>query len=558
MVEFGGKRDEIGLTIYEIVFGSFIGETSKCPRASNVLTVESTILVLRKFLRPLCLLILLVCSFRALCAQRKDTEHPWHKPTASSTLIHESDLDSQLLEDFVLMQKANAGDAVAQAELGYRLLVGRGFPADTVKAAYWVLKAANQGLLLAEFNMGILYSRGWGVPWNPFESFRFFRMASDRDMPEATHILGLLYTENLVVPRNYAEAYRLVKKSADEGYEPAKEIVKEFEKRGLGTSTADQDGAKTGSGRKVDSQGKPLPDSALGFVFLSFHTDTSTVVPDSTLADEALDVMTETDEEGHRRHDRRSSNADTSWFSAVSRAADVGSPEALTLKGRWYDLGLGVERDRVVAAEFYVRAIRHDSPRAPRLLWNLLQDGRFAEELKNRATGSEPTAMFVWAEFCALGYDKLLGDEQALLLLRKASDRNFDPATIELGLCYSSGRWVKQDKEEAFRLWAHASRRGSVEAGIRIAIANLVGEERTEDLAASLATVKSAASEGSLMAEMALAYCDERGIAVHQDMGEAVTLYRRCATRGSQAAYDALRRMYDAVRPNEKEFEIND
>jgi hypothetical protein len=38
--------------------------------------------------------------------------------------------------------------------------------------------------------------------------------------------------------------------------------------------------------------------------------------------------------------------------------------------------------------------------------------------------------------------------------------------------------------------------------------------------------------------------------------GEAVRLYRRCAYRGSEGAYAALKRIHDAVRPKDKEFDI--
>jgi TPR repeat protein len=67
-----------------------------------------------------------------------------------------STLDYQLLEAFVLMQKANAGESAAQHELGLRYLFGKGFPADTVKAAFWIQKAASQNLPLAQYNLGIL------------------------------------------------------------------------------------------------------------------------------------------------------------------------------------------------------------------------------------------------------------------------------------------------------------------------------------------------------------------------------------------------------------------
>jgi TPR repeat protein len=37
---------------------------------------------------------------------------------------------------------------------------------------------------------------------------------------------------------------------------------------------------------------------------------------------------------------------------------------------------------------------------------------------------------------------------------------------------------------------------------------------------------------------------------------EAASMYRKAAQRGSQMAYRALKKMYDAVRPESEEFKI--
>ncbi len=493
-------------------------------------------------------------------AQRKEKpDQRWGRPLYPSSLIRESDLNWQLLEDFVLMQKANNGDPVAQAELGYRLLLGKGFPADTAKAASWILKASLQGLPLAQFNMGILYNRGWGLPWDPFEAFRFFRLASDHDMSESTHILGLLYTEDLIVPRNWNEAYRLVKKAADEGYAPAKETLKELEKRGLGNQPAQSNNeGKNTADAGITKRAKPLPDSTLGFVFLNFHSDTSADVPDSTLAKEALQELETNAVPEFRTHEDKSTRSDSSWFRIVAEAAELGSPEALVLMGRCFEKGVVVPPDLIAAASYYIRAVRHDSPRGPHLLLALIQQPQFGSQLQTRATGNDAAALYVWAGLTALGFDKLLNEQQAFQLLQRAADKNYVPAMMELALCYSSGRWVKQDKQTAMQFWIRASKKGSLEGDIRIAMANIVGEFRTKDLKECIALVKNAAAGGSLIAETALAYCYEKGIEVKEDKGEAASLYRKCATRGSQSAYDALRRMHNEVRPKDKEFQLSE
>ena len=81
---------------------------------------------------------------------------------ASAPLVLPSTLDLQILEAFMLMQKANAGESPAQHELGLRYLFGKGFPTDTAKAFYWIKKAADQHLPLAQYNLGILLMNGHG------------------------------------------------------------------------------------------------------------------------------------------------------------------------------------------------------------------------------------------------------------------------------------------------------------------------------------------------------------------------------------------------------------
>ena len=73
---------------------------------------------------------------------------------------------------------------------------------------------------------------------------------------------------------------------------------------------------------------------------------------------------------------------------------------------------------------------------------------------------------------------------------------------------------------------------------------------------AQVAILRSAASEGSLLAEFALGYAYEQGIGARKDLGEAASYYRTAASRGSQDAYRALRRMYDDLRPADPEFRV--
>jgi len=488
---------------------------------------------------------MLVAGVGSTEAQRKSSGR---EPTPGS-MIRESDIDYQLWEGFVLVQKANKGEAAAQHELGVRYLQGRGFEADTVKAALWMQRAAEKDFDFAHYNLGIFSMNGWGVPWNPFAAYRHFQNASRKNLPDADFVLGLLLTENLVVPRDWDQAYALVRKSADAGFEPAKKALVEFERRGIPRKGSPDPSSP------ADSLHQDRP------VFLDFNIDTSAKLDDRTLVSE---LMREGNEElkkalGVAARAGSESLRDTGAAGLIMKAADAGSPEALTLIGRFYEKGIIYRKDPVKAAVFYVRAVRLESPRAMELLWNLIQDKGFAEELDRRSRHNDPEAQFVSAGLVAARMDLRLSGEQALQLLNSSASRNNADAIIELGLCHQSGRWVKQDRMRTAELWVRAAGLGSIEAEIRLAVLQTIGAERIGKEVFDFLQKKS--DEGAILAQVAMAYCHQHGLGVARSKAEAARLYRNAAQRGSQSAYFALRQMHDEIRPDDEVFrmeEIND
>ncbi len=495
------------------------------------------------------LLLLIPCSSYSQAEKPRNPNSPVFKnyrPPVTSPLLEQSDATYQLWEGFRVQQKANAGDAVSQFELSIRYLTGRGFKADTLKAAYWTKKAAGQNHLLARFNLGIFQFNGWGTEWNPFDSYRNFRFAAERSMPDAQFILAQFLTENLVVPRDWNAAYKWVKLAADSGYVPAKESLKEFERRGYHSPS---DTNRTGT-----SGDPPSYSGTFQLPFLNFSPDTIKQAPDSILVDDALKTaaLSRTQKGEAVADSVRVRNGkveiDTAAVSHLHNAAEAGSPEALTLLGRLREQA----KDVVGAATLYVRAVRLDSPRASRLLYMLIREKDFFNVLKARVNAHDSDALFTWACLVGLGFDGQLTEAQALQMLEQAAGRNFIPAIVELGLCYNSGRWVKRDQHAAERLWRKAAALGSNEAGTRLAILKIRGAKK--DYEPAIAVLLKALSEGSILAEFALAYCYETGTGVLQNKGEAARLYRSSGQRGSQDAFRALQRMYDDLRPHEKIF----
>lgn len=70
-----------------------------------------------------------------------------------------------------LLAKAQARDAEAMYELGWRHALGSGLPEDDAQAVQWLVRAAEAGHLLAQNNLGARFVSGEGVPIDLVEAY---------------------------------------------------------------------------------------------------------------------------------------------------------------------------------------------------------------------------------------------------------------------------------------------------------------------------------------------------------------------------------------------------
>jgi uncharacterized protein len=512
---------------------------------------------MRSYLSGFVLLALLCCiAVDSLLFAQQKVDSPVFKRRVlpQPPLLKTSDVLEDIWQAFLASRKANAGDALAQHELGLRYLTGKGVEADSGKAAYWFSKAAAQDMLAARFNLGILSFNGWGVEWNPFEAFRAFRIAAEAGMSEAQYIVGLFYAENMVVPIDYTKALYWVRKAAENGSRAAKEGLPELERA-----------AERFAERRANEQSDSLLHSAP--VVPVVMNDTSTVPQGGTLLHAA---MLDADPDMRRALGLAKLldsdvQVDSVGLGALRAAANVGSPEAMALLGKCSEQGLGVPVDEIEALAYFVRAARMGSPQAGEMLQALTAKPHVLQTLKTRARRDDPVAQFAWSALHAIGFSNplyqtqsLLTPAQAVQMLRKSADHGYAPAMIELGLWYFSGRWVPPDAGRAMELWQNAAALGNREAGLRIATMQLRMNKDSAAIARDLAVINSGMEDGSVLAEVALAYCYESGRGVKARLPEAVRLYRVAARRGSLDAYRALRRLHDVRRPADTEFVIRE
>lgn len=83
-----------------------------------------------------------------------------------------------------LIEIAEAGDAKAQARLGWMYLNGDGVPQHNHLAARWYRLSAAQGYGPAQFALGLLYNRGRGVPQDLVLSYIWLNLSASQAVGE--------------------------------------------------------------------------------------------------------------------------------------------------------------------------------------------------------------------------------------------------------------------------------------------------------------------------------------------------------------------------------------
>ena len=133
-----------------------------------------------------------------------------------------------------IQDRAEAGDADAQLQLGHLCESGEGVPKDYAEAAKWYRKAAEQGNAEAQLYLGCSYATGRGVPKDSAEHLNWIRKAAQQGLADAQVQLGLLYENGQGVPKDVAAAYMWLNLAATGGNKEYGELRNLLEKRMTG------------------------------------------------------------------------------------------------------------------------------------------------------------------------------------------------------------------------------------------------------------------------------------------------------------------------------------
>lgn len=133
-----------------------------------------------------------------------------------------------------LRERANAGDAAAQYEIGVRYAEGRGVSSDTVRAARWFEQAAAQNLAPAQYRLGGMYERGTGVTKDLEAARRWYERAAQAGHVKSMHNLAVLHAEGGLGAPDYTTASYWFQKAAERGLVDSQYNLGVLTVRGLG------------------------------------------------------------------------------------------------------------------------------------------------------------------------------------------------------------------------------------------------------------------------------------------------------------------------------------
>lgn len=131
---------------------------------------------------------------------------------------------SQQVDIAVLQQQAEAGDALAQLNLGAAYDNALGVERDVQQAIYWYQLAAEQGLAEAQYNLAHLLV---DEDISTVAAAEWMQKAAEQGMPDAQYLLGIIYAEGIGTVMDETKAKLWLQRAIDQGQADAALYMKE-------------------------------------------------------------------------------------------------------------------------------------------------------------------------------------------------------------------------------------------------------------------------------------------------------------------------------------------
>jgi TPR repeat protein len=115
------------------------------------------------------------------------------------------------------LKAAEAGNSLAQLQIGWHYEKGVGVSQSFAQAADWYRKAAGNGNTAAMKNLGQLYELGQGVPENWVEAAKWYRTSAERGDPNGEAALARAYEFGVGVYQSRQQAIEWDQRAAAQG-----------------------------------------------------------------------------------------------------------------------------------------------------------------------------------------------------------------------------------------------------------------------------------------------------------------------------------------------------
>jgi len=350
---------------------------------------------------------------------------------------------------------AERGDVAAQRALGLVCSSGLfGVPKDTAAAAVWVRKAAEAGNAMAQADLGDIYERGVGVETNLTEAVKCYRKAADQGLAMAQTRLGLWCENGGNVPEDYKEAVKWYRKAAEQNSIVAQNRLGSIFFTGRGEVERDYKESAKWSRRAAD-QGDAQAQARLGFMYsagLGVPEDAAEAAKWYRKAAEqgqlaAQIEMAKMYDSGHGVN-KDLAEAEK-WY---RKAADRGSLEGQRNLG-WLCYKRASEASiRAVKAALQDRKTFEQAEREaandPKTAQDYAEAGKW---LRNSAEAGDDDPQEWLGELYLKGNGVPEDHREGVKWLRRAANQGNPSGQFSLGQCYEEGKGVAQDFVEAYK-----------------------------------------------------------------------------------------------------------
>lgn len=497
----------------------------------------------------------------------------WLRRRAKIMADREGDVES-------VRKRAEAGDAAAQRNLGFRYSQGVDVEKDEKKAFEWTKKAAEQGDAKAMFNLANDYASGSGTKKDAGEAVEWFRKAAYgytemAKRGESFDLKPLLFVGQDLLDEegDYREFDPQWRKALGMGFlaiaarggnaEAMRELGEQF---AMGKNTEENLDLAVFWLRKADMHGDKNAVECLGKVHVIASGRLFKALDEKAKAgdkeaeakcNESLELF----RQGLLGND----------FAATKSSAIIGYAPSQADLGRNYMMGQGVPQDKKKAVEWWMKAVDQGEYRAMCWLgmayergdgvakddwkaldlfrrsddagWDLASQKLYslAKTYRVDAEKGNPSAQF----FMGVAYENAYGVERdfakAAEWYRKAAEQGHVGAQAYWGWCLLNGQGVKKDEKSAAEWYRKAAEKGNSEAQLNYGRCLFYGEGVKKDETAAVSWYRKAAEQGELPAMFNLGMCYLQGAGVKKDETAAVKLFQEAAKRGHPGSIKLLK-----------------